>query len=334
MSVTTTITLPTITETTLDETVINEGLSTATCTTATITPTIITENNLDRAVNKVITTTSDDEKTMIRSGVTAAVLGILLGGPLLSAFLGFTAAYASQKENDRAGRYARSLGDFGVSAKERAFALDAKCHISRRCAEATERAWCRAKEYDTRYDVLEKLRNVASRVCALLVKYVLDHRLLERGVEVAGRGYEYVANRIGGDGNAKNSTMNTSAATEKVSVVTVTSLPISLLPTVISMWVLFWVNYVRECRLLERGVEAAGQGYQYVASRIRADDKSESEKNASSRSKKKNFMDEMRDVASSLWALLMVAYEYAVNRIGAYNRRAEKTYGRNDIKED
>uniref|UniRef100_A0A7R9W864 Uncharacterized protein n=1 Tax=Pseudictyota dubia TaxID=2749911 RepID=A0A7R9W864_9STRA len=217
-------------------------------------------------------TSNDDETIMIRSGVTAAVLGFLLGGPLLSALLGFTTAYASQKKNDdRAGHYARSLGDFGVSVKDRALALDAKYRIAERSSEAAERAWDRAKEHDTRYNLLEKTRDATLRTWVLLVKYVQEHHLLERGVELSGRGYEFVANRVGGAGESgENSSRNTTVATEKATDAKSTSLPLGLITTLLSGWALL-VKYVSEHRLLERGIDAAGRGHEYASEIIRAE---------------------------------------------------------------
>mmetsp|Transcript_44922 Transcript_44922/g.83219 ORF Transcript_44922/g.83219 Transcript_44922/m.83219 type:complete len:256 (-) Transcript_44922:286-1053(-) len=250
--------------------------------TAIITSTDITETP-DKAVKEVVPsgTTSDNDTTIIRSGVTAAVLGLLIGGPLLSAFLGFTAAYASQKENDRAGRYARNLGNFGVSVMERALALDAKYRIAERCVEGSEWAWRRAKANDGRHDILEKTRDFTLRMWTLVVKYVREYRLLERGVEVAGRGYEYAVDRMGGDKGENNESRTTAATTKKAAANTVSYLPLGLLTTLLSGWALL-VKYVRDNRLLERGVEVAEGGYKYVTERIGGE---ESDKNESRKKK-------------------------------------------------
>eukprot|EP00567_Pseudictyota_dubia_P000891 CAMPEP_0197465658 /NCGR_PEP_ID=MMETSP1175-20131217/64650_1 /TAXON_ID=1003142 /ORGANISM="Triceratium dubium, Strain CCMP147" /LENGTH=181 /DNA_ID=CAMNT_0043001677 /DNA_START=143 /DNA_END=688 /DNA_ORIENTATION=+ len=149
-------------------------------------------------VNREGPHTSSADETKMRSGVTGAIIGFLFGGPLLSAVLGFFAAYASQK-NDKVGGYARSLGDFGVMVKDKALALDEKYHIAERSTKAAERAWDKAKEYDAKYNLLDKTRDMALNVWVLLLKYIREHRLMERGIEVTGRGYEYVAKRIGAD---------------------------------------------------------------------------------------------------------------------------------------
>merc|ERR1712070_484621 len=93
------------------------------------------------------TSTTPPDETMVRSGVTGAVIGFLFGGPLLSALLGFAAAYASQKDGSQ-GECARSLGDFGVSVRDKALELDEKHQIAERSTQAASDAWAKAKQYD------------------------------------------------------------------------------------------------------------------------------------------------------------------------------------------
>ena len=143
-----------------------------------------------------------DQETMTRCGLTAAVIGFLCGGPLLSAMLGFLVAYASQKQ-DKAGDYARSLGKFGASVQAKAEALNEKHHILERYNKVAADAWEKAVQYDGNFNVLEKTRGALAYVWLLLAAYAQQHRLLERGVELAGKGYEYVAERIGRDRLAK-----------------------------------------------------------------------------------------------------------------------------------
>jgi len=133
---------------------------------------------------------------MLRSGVTGAVVGFFCGGPLLSALLGFLAAYASQKEGTP-GDYARSLGDFGISVRDKAAAIDEKHHIAERSTKVASEAWDKAKQYDGKYNAMDKARDTAVSVWVRFTTYVREKRLLERGVEVTGMGYEYVAYKVG-----------------------------------------------------------------------------------------------------------------------------------------
>ena len=147
-----------------------------------------------KVINKDNTMPANEK--MVRSGVTGAVIGFLFGGPLLSALLGFGAAYASQK-NDTVGEYARSLGDFGVSVRDRAVALDEKHQVVEKSSKAATEAWDRAKEYDGKYNILERTKDFAISKWQWFVGYVHENHLLERGVEITGKGYEYVAEKVG-----------------------------------------------------------------------------------------------------------------------------------------
>eukprot|EP00567_Pseudictyota_dubia_P018261 CAMPEP_0197443810 /NCGR_PEP_ID=MMETSP1175-20131217/9453_1 /TAXON_ID=1003142 /ORGANISM="Triceratium dubium, Strain CCMP147" /LENGTH=137 /DNA_ID=CAMNT_0042974493 /DNA_START=232 /DNA_END=645 /DNA_ORIENTATION=- len=135
---------------------------------------------------------------MIRSGVTGAMFGFLFGGLFVSAVLGFFAAYASQK-NDEVGGYARSFGNFGVLVTNKALVLNEKHGFAERSTEAVQLAWEQAKKYDAKYNILDISRDMVLNLWVLLVRCNREHRLLERGVEVTGLGYEYVAKRIGAD---------------------------------------------------------------------------------------------------------------------------------------
>jgi hypothetical protein len=160
--------------------------------TATTTTTATNETNVLKEGPPNVTA----DENMVRSGVTGAVLGFLCGGPLLSALLGFLAAYVSQKEG-APGDYARSLGAFGVSVKAKAMDLDEKHHIAERFSKAASEAWDKAKQYDGKYNVLDKARDTAMSSWILFVNYVREHLLLERGVALTGRGYEYVVDKVG-----------------------------------------------------------------------------------------------------------------------------------------
>ncbi|KAG7342099.1 hypothetical protein IV203_007191 [Nitzschia inconspicua] len=136
---------------------------------------------------------SEADRQMIASGTTAAVFGFLfLGGPLGAVILGCSAAYASQKEG-AAGDIARSIGDVGVSIKEKAQQIDNKHHIVDRTSKAATKAWKSAMEYDREHRVLDKILAALQQGWQQLTRFVREHRLLERGVESAGRGYAYVA---------------------------------------------------------------------------------------------------------------------------------------------
>jgi hypothetical protein len=156
---------------------------------------------------------SDSERQMVNSGVTAAVFGFLfLGGPIGAVILGFSTAYASQKEG-AAGDVARSVGDIGVSIKEKAKQINEKHHLVERTSEAATKAWENAKQYDREHHVLDKILHVLQRGWQHFTQYVQEHRLLERGVESAGRAYEFIADRVSGSSAAPTNNKPAESAT-------------------------------------------------------------------------------------------------------------------------
>ena len=138
---------------------------------------------------------SDDQyNVLVRCGVTAAVLGFLFGGPLLSQIFGALAAYASQK-NDRVGGYVRALGNMGVRVKDRSIAIDNRLHLTKRASDA----WAGVKG---KYGILDKLAAMFLGLWLWFVKVVTERHMVEKRIELAGRGYEYVAKKIGGSGKS------------------------------------------------------------------------------------------------------------------------------------
>jgi hypothetical protein len=126
-----------------------------------------------------------------------------MGGPLISALLGFGAAYATQKPG-APGDAARALGDVAISTKEKAKELDEKHHIVDRSKKAATEAWEKTKECDHCHNVLDTLKNTIVFIWGALVNFVQENRLLERGVDGVGLGYEYVVERVSGESSSND----------------------------------------------------------------------------------------------------------------------------------
>jgi hypothetical protein len=139
--------------------------------------------------------TPNPKDKMIAPGVTGAVVGFFLGGPIGSALVGFTAAYLSQKA-DGAGDAARALGDVGLTVRAKAMEVDEKHKIVDNTAKTAADVWERAKELDKKNQVLEYSKGFVVHSWQSLVQFVQEHRLLEKGVDTAGKGYEFVAEKL------------------------------------------------------------------------------------------------------------------------------------------
>lgn len=152
---------------------------------------------------EVTATPVDDEqqKQMVASGTTGAVLGFLFGGPILSALVGFGAAYVSKKEG-APGDAARALGDMGLSVRNKAIEVDEKHKIVERSGKAVTNAWEGAKEYDRKHNVLEKTREFTVHSWESFVHFIQERRILQQGVDGFGKGYEFVAEKVCGQNNS------------------------------------------------------------------------------------------------------------------------------------
>jgi hypothetical protein len=145
-------------------------------------------------------TQSQGTDPKVASGAAGAVLGFLFGGPILAALLGFGAAYATQKEG-ATGDAARALGDVAISTKEKALEVDKKHNVVNRSKEAAADVWGKAKKYDKQYNVLDKVKDVVVFSWKSFSDFICHRRVLERGVDGVGRGYEYVAKKVSGESN-------------------------------------------------------------------------------------------------------------------------------------
>jgi hypothetical protein len=132
---------------------------------------------------------------MVASGTTGAVLGFLFGGPILSALLGFGAAYATKKDG-APGDAARALGDVGLTVRQKAVEVDEKHHVVEKTTKVATDVWEGAKQYDQKHNVLEKTKDFTVASWLSFVKFVQERRLLQRGVDGVGRGYEFIADKI------------------------------------------------------------------------------------------------------------------------------------------
>lgn len=143
--------------------------------------------------------TSDESHSpkdkMVASGATGAVLGFLFGGPILSALLGFGAAYASQK-NGVPGDAARALGDVGITVRDKAIEVDEKHHIVEKSSKVATDVWEGAKQFDQRHNILEKSKDFTVASWKSFVKFVQERRILQKGVDGVGCGYEFVAEKL------------------------------------------------------------------------------------------------------------------------------------------
>mmetsp|Transcript_14546 Transcript_14546/g.24127 ORF Transcript_14546/g.24127 Transcript_14546/m.24127 type:complete len:166 (-) Transcript_14546:334-831(-) len=97
------------------------------------------------------------ENLTLGAGVAGGVLGLLIGGPILSILTGFGIAYAT-KQQGAAGDAARAVGQLALEAKQKAQEVDRKHNLVQKGQIAASEAWEKAKETDRKHSILVKTK--------------------------------------------------------------------------------------------------------------------------------------------------------------------------------
>ena len=134
----------------------------------------------------------EEEKHLVKpAGVGGAILGMLCGGPLLSALLGFGSAYAVRKKTGT-GDAARALGELTISVQEKSSQIEEKNHYLERTKSSINN-FCDDKNEKS---VSFKTRAFVVSSWFAASKYTKDNQLIERGVEGTGKGIDYIGKSI------------------------------------------------------------------------------------------------------------------------------------------
>ena len=146
----------------------------------------------------------DEEKHLVReAGQGGAALGLLFGGPIGSALLGFGSAYAVRKD-DRLGDTARGLAELTISVKEKASTVEEKHQFYKRSKTAIDKA-CDDKNEKS---IAFKTRAFVVSSWLAASTFAKEKQLVEKGVEGTGRGIEYIGGAISSLRSSKSATTN------------------------------------------------------------------------------------------------------------------------------
>lgn len=121
-----------------------------------------------------------DRQRMVGAGTAGAVLGLLVGGPVLSLVFGIGSAYYTKQEG-ATGDVARALGDVALVARDKWKEVDSKHHIVNRSREATNEAIHHIQEADRRHHGRQRLFKFVAYCWRKTWKFIEDHRLIDRG---------------------------------------------------------------------------------------------------------------------------------------------------------
>eukprot|EP00566_Odontella_aurita_P020897 CAMPEP_0113594538 /NCGR_PEP_ID=MMETSP0015_2-20120614/39140_1 /TAXON_ID=2838 /ORGANISM="Odontella" /LENGTH=363 /DNA_ID=CAMNT_0000501561 /DNA_START=128 /DNA_END=1220 /DNA_ORIENTATION=+ /assembly_acc=CAM_ASM_000160 len=137
-----------------------------------------------------------DQVRAIAAGVGTGVLGMLACGPVGAAMLGFSAAFAAEKENGVVGDSARAFGDVALSARAKASEIEDKHHVSQKAAVVAAEAWEKAKELDREHKIIQKAKDVAIYGSSATVSFVHRHNLVGRGLDGIGKSVCWINERV------------------------------------------------------------------------------------------------------------------------------------------
>eukprot|EP00536_Pseudo-nitzschia_multiseries_P001252 jgi/Psemu1/250367/estExt_Genewise1Plus.C_150136 len=129
---------------------------------------------------------AEEEKHLVKpAGVGGAIVGFIFGGPLVSALVGFGAAYAVRKKNGT-GDAARALGELTISVQEKAAKIEENnkyLEKSKASIDNFSERVPKAKEF-----FVSSWRSVST--------YTKEKQLIEKGVEGTGKGFESISKSV------------------------------------------------------------------------------------------------------------------------------------------
>ena len=159
-------------------------------------PTVVKESierkpSEEESIDVTKSVAKEDKHLAKPAGIGGAVLGFIFGGPILSALLGFSAAYAVRKKN-ATGDAARSLGGLFVSVQEKTAEIEEKNHFIEKTRTSVN-DFC---DDENEKSVPFKTRAFLVSTWLAVSKFTKEKQLLERGVEQTGKGLEFIGKSI------------------------------------------------------------------------------------------------------------------------------------------
>jgi hypothetical protein len=130
----------------------------------------------------------EETKRNVAAGTAGAVIGLFIGGPVISLVLGLGTAYYV-KQPGAAGDLARALGDVALVARDKFREVDSEHHIIEQSRAAAKEALQKLQEADRRQGARDKLGRFAVYCWRSTLDFVERHNLVER----AGNGLMLIA---------------------------------------------------------------------------------------------------------------------------------------------
>jgi hypothetical protein len=131
----------------------------------------------------------EDQRHLVEPAlIGGSVLGLLLGGPVLSIIIGCGSAYSIRKQDSVLGDIARGVADITQQVQTKAIDVETKHKLFQKFSSSI-------KDYCNDYPQeswINKTQTLTRNAWSSTVDYTRNHQLIERGVEGTGRGIEYL----------------------------------------------------------------------------------------------------------------------------------------------
>jgi len=118
----------------------------------------------------------------VGAGAAGAVLGLLVGGPVLSLVIGFGTAYYTKQEG-ATGDLARALGAVALEARDKWREVNSKHHLVVRSRQAANEAIHQIQKADRKHHGRKHFFKFVASCWKKTHKLVERHRLVERGCD-------------------------------------------------------------------------------------------------------------------------------------------------------
>ena len=137
---------------------------------------------IDRTSSQQQQQNPEDERNMA-AGAAGAVIGLLIGGPVISVVLGFGSVYYT-KEEGVMGDLARALGDVALVARDKFRKVDSEHHILEQGRAAAAATLHRVQDAHQRRNAREECIRFAACCWRTTTEFVERHHLIDRGCHV------------------------------------------------------------------------------------------------------------------------------------------------------
>lgn len=142
--------------------------------------------------NEVSDTTERDQ--MVGAGITACVFTLMFS-PIVAIAVGVGVAHGT-KSSGATGDICRTIGDIGLSIREKAIHLNKKHNLVEKTKEGAKNVTKKAKEAEEEHQLLERFKLVLADTWDNLIYFERKNNLLQRTKEKVGQALSFIGEKM------------------------------------------------------------------------------------------------------------------------------------------